>query len=255
MIGLRMLSLLAVVAATGCILLVDHAPSLGGTCAIANKTSACGSCIVQSCQAELNACCADVDCRPALNAVDGCSSSGKCAVDLTSKTAEGKLGKCMGTTCASVCTVGSTKYLSNCSLGTYSSGPPDECTCNGAGGATNTGCDVSTFTNGVCCADVNYPAQGKSCMCLEVGCKGTSYGCGCAPADSTYYPGDALKNCDAVTHSVCCYNSSDRACRCYDSRTSCDKYSEVTVDRCDVVGLAKLACSTRTRVANCSYAQ
>lgn len=256
MVGLRSLSLVAAVAATGCILLVDDAPSLGRTCGIANKTSACGSCIVQNCQTQLDACCADVDCRPALDAVDACSTTSKCAVDLTSKAAEGKLGQCMATACASACTVRSTVYLSSCTVGVYSFGPVDECTCTGAGKATNANCDVTTFTNGVCCADVNYPAQGKGCTCVEVGCQGTSEGCACAPADSTYYPGDALKTCDGVPHNICCYSSSDRACRCYDSKSSCDQYSEVAVVGCDVVGLAKVACSsTRTRVANCSFAQ
>jgi hypothetical protein len=254
MVGLRFLSLVGVVAATGCIFLVDDAPKLGGTCTIANQTSACGSCIVQNCQTELNSCCADVDCRPALDAVDACSSTAKCAVDLTSKAAEGKLGLCIATKCAA-CKVLSTNYLSSCTLGTYSFGANDECTCSGAGTATATECDVTTFTNAVCCADVNYPAQGKSCSCVEVGCQGTSEGCECAPANSTYYPGDALKTCDGVPHNVCCYSSSDGACRCYDSRSTCDQYSEVEVTQCDVAGLAIVACaSNRARVANCSYA-
>jgi hypothetical protein len=256
MLGLRLLSFLAVVAATGCVLLIDDAPSLGRTCTIANQTSACGSCIVQNCQAQLDACCGDVDCRPALDAVDTCSNTGKCAVDLTSKVTEGKLGQCMQTSCAAACTVGSTHYLSSCTVGIYSYGSQNnECTCSGSATATNVGCDMTTFPNAVCCADVNYPAQGKGCTCVEVGCKGTADGCACAPSNSTYYPGDALKTCDGVPHNVCCYSSSDRACRCYDTKTTCDKYLEVEVTGCDVVGVGKVACQTRTRVANCSFTQ
>lgn len=240
-------------ATTGCFLLIDDVQGgLGNACHVAGETSACGSCIVKSCGAELNACCGDAACQKVLDQVDACSVSGKCGLDLTDTGAQGKLALCLSSACGAACKVSSTNYLSDCSTGSYNGIGTNECSCQGQGKATPVECDATTFANALCCADAYYPQMGKSCSCVEVGCAGVSDGCACAPSDSVYYPGDALKSCDGVAHNVCCASSIDRACRCYDNRSACDQYSEVEVASC---GIGSFGCtSNRSIVSNCSYA-
>lgn len=230
----------ALLAAAGCVLFVPSADSLGTDCHLADETSACGKCIVASCQDKLNACCAADACRPSLSQVDACSNDGQCSLALAAGGDASGLATCIATSCKGSCQVtNSAPHKSSCNSG-YSSGTP-ECSCSTGGTPNAVDCTAKSFPNAVCCADSLYPGQDTYCSCRTVRCGPSSSGCECS-----LYSSGADSTCSG---SVCCASNDTDTCSC-DTASDCNSY-ETQVTSC---GVNQVGCgSSQKLVANCSF--
>src|SRR5262245_51890149 len=74
----RALSIVLATGLAGCILLVQDPGGIGPHCGFTGNGTACGACIVRSCQAQIDQCCGSQTCAANLGALDTCASSADC---------------------------------------------------------------------------------------------------------------------------------------------------------------------------------
>ncbi|HEY1954302.1 MAG TPA: hypothetical protein VGH28_01790 [Polyangiaceae bacterium] len=230
-----------------CILFVDRSPtgdSFATTCALADQTSACGACAAQSCASELSACCGSSGCRSQLPQFDQCADAGTCLVDESDPTTK-TLAQCLDAQCPSVCAAGgaTTSDGGGSNVGCVLDQANGSCSCETFIGANQTRCDTTTIPNGICCADVNWPAEGTSCDCEPVKCDSQIDGCMCSTSGS-----GKLASC-GQGFGPCC--ASDTFCTCSsDNAPGCDQFS-TPVSSCDVASV--ITCdNAQVQVNNCS---
>jgi hypothetical protein len=106
LVGAALIALIALAAAlgpAGCVLFVPD-EQLGTDCHFAGSGSACGECVSTHCQANVNACCADSTCSPALAALERCTTGDPSACGDVGPTG-GALGRCLQAACGDACSI------------------------------------------------------------------------------------------------------------------------------------------------------
>jgi hypothetical protein len=221
-------SMLAVTLALGgaCTLALDHGP-LGTACRFDGADGICGSCIRQSCGAELATCCGAEACQDTLTELDRCAGGDD--QDACSKLRQDvTMGTCVASACKALC-LG--KGKGDCT------GDATYCSCNDLAPSDPATCGESSVGGGVCCADLGWPGSGLSCTCHQVRCRATTGGCECSSGE-----GPDLE-CSGLH---CC--ASQGVCRC--SATPCES-NETVVGQCSSdTG----TCISGTRVSSCAVA-
>jgi hypothetical protein len=119
--------------------------------------------------------------------------------------------------------------LANCSVLQVE----NECFCDtmntGGLGPNGAACGPSTVGNGVCCADIQWPAAGLSCTCQAYQCKqvGTDGTCQCG--NNTTGP---TTTCSPAGASFTCCQHAHSYCECGPSVTCETQYGDVSVSQC-----------------------
>ncbi len=229
-------------AGAGCVLIVDHSPSgdsFSSTCAVADPSTTCGTCIDNACGAQLDACCADTTCRTVLSSVDSCSEAGSCIVDTTG-TAASALESCIAVQCPSCQVLPATVY----DAGIYCSDDLTmgwcQCSTESILGQATTRCDQTTIPGGICCADQTWPSSG-TCTCGTISCSSQTDSCSCS-----FNLGITSISCNQSGGGFCCATAYDCTC----GSTPCDS-NATPVSDCDVP--SSIACPSGQHViSNCS---
>lgn len=239
----RAASTLALIALSGCILLV-HGADGGEHCRFAGEASECGTCVAERCRAEVDGACSDSPSRRALALLDGCATThdGRCDElrGLGGGDAAGVLGACVRTRCAGACATTTGKSTTSCREPPL--GAEGGCTCEANGPTNAFVCAKATYPSTLCCASANWPAPGLACSCRPLGCTSTNDGCTCTLVDFVK-PDSAV--CRGAT---CCAYGDSCVCRdrpCYPG--------EAQVEACSV---DTVSCPAGTKpVASCSAAE
>ena len=233
--------------ATSCVLFVQP-DTYGANCQIASEETSCGSCLVTSCQAEINACCKDSTCA-APNTLDACArgDAGGCdalrALASSANASERAVGTC-AMQCAAVCRSFSGTSLTTCQEPSFGRGVTCTCSPAMAGTGNDFDCSPSSYAGTVCCAPTSWPDEGLECSCRPLGCTEEADGCFCQLVDTP----PSSQSCAAAN---CC--AIDDQCTC---RPSCFT-GERTVPSCTAPTLdTGLGCAQgQKRVASCSIRQ
>jgi hypothetical protein len=242
----RALLWIGVVAVTpACILFAGGASGLEtSACTFQGQDTQCGGCVVLYCQTEVNACCDDATCSGGLSYLDGCASDdgSSCYVleeggQFSGSPFFASLGACIQKNC-SMCSTSVVPGLDASldtgfgTMGIVCDTYSQTCTCEVEIDPTSSStCTASTFKNGICCADINWPASYTSCTCSEFSCTDTSGDCFCTP---TYDPSSSQDPsvCAESTGTTCCTDTAgDGQCTCYQDGT-CDSSSQYEVSEC-----------------------
>lgn len=242
----------------------EYAP----TCHFAGRTDhACGQCIAESCQPQVNTCCANEACRATpddsvfgvstsygdpgvLARLDTCASGGSCQ-DLEYDGRATEIAACIQRSCQGVCDLWQRSTFrpeeSSCELkpGTSYSAPSCECTIpattEGAPRRPNSvACSQKTVTSGLCCASKDWPDPASTCRCTTVVCTTAGSQCSCRAETS---PAEGVNACARGT---CCISAYDGTCGC--GRSCSDQ--DIIVDQCTP---ASVVCGQNRRtVESCS---
>jgi hypothetical protein len=118
--------------------------------------------------------------------------------------------------------VGAGVALCNGILGT-------ECLCTTGGGSNNVACSSSSVPNGVCCADLQWPASGLNCSCQGYACIETSSDGSCSCGTLVSGP---TTSCAPKAGFTCCQQVHGD-CQC-GPNVECDSaVGDVVVAECD----------------------
>jgi hypothetical protein len=224
----RGISAFAIVAAaaTGCILLVEDPRELGAICLLARGGGDCESCVTRRCRAELDACCADPECRPLLDDIDACASGasieacGEIGPVSGATGAAARLRTCVGG-CGAHCQAGPMR--TRCTSGVSSTSNSPGCTCTLDAEPNGDLCSVESVGGGVCCRRVGWPSTGKSCACRAWSCQKTGAGCECS-----FGQRGPDRTC---TGKYCCRSNDTSRCACTDDTPCPEKTTQV--ERCE----------------------
>jgi hypothetical protein len=208
---------LAIAPPLGCTLLLDASTEPGPHCNFSGRdTSACGICLDQRCQLPIDQCCGDASCQAALDVIDRCAGDadvGACQAlqDGTAPVPE-PVAACAHASCAVECTGG--QAVTSCDSSS------DSCDCTGATGdqANDEVCTDSSIENGICCADIGYPASLLSCSCHRYECKPTADGCSCGIATAGPW--------GSCTGAICCFDPTNSIYDCHCGSGPCADYEQ-----------------------------
>jgi len=234
------LSALAAASVVSCVLFVspdDH----GTRCRFAGEETACGACLRERCQTDIDACCRVPACDKTLTEIDACAQGdrARCSVATSDHAAaeptRASLAICLATKCREACLAPATTSITECSRPSFSGG--HACTCVVSASPNDERCSEAVLPETICCAPQGWPGPGLRCSCRTVSCGPSSGGCGCFLADGTPRGAD----CRAA---VCCQDND--VCRC--GSAPCDPH-EKPVAACS---RATLGCALgQVRVASC----
>lgn len=200
----------------------------GATCGLTKDESdtACGKCLVKSCQSALDACCASgALCEKAIPAVARCQDDNSTCADAGTADAETSLRTCARVSCLSDCGDGLPKEKDAAVAPPVvcRSGAGDDCYCEASeeAGASSGRCTSSS--SGVtkqCCAEEGFPTTvGKLCVCRPRYCLDDGSGrCTCGyfgKADSK------SKSSCSSSRGLCCKDATGTGCACDVTWTSC----------------------------------
>jgi hypothetical protein len=245
-------------AATACILFVPNR-DVGLACHFAGSDTACGQCVVRSCQDVVNACCGDELCAANdMPSLESCASGQSCTVLVKASGRAADITNCIRSSCSEACSRTTGSCVRNgedgCRCTTespFSDGgaPVDDGSTNGGSTEPVTTCNGDNFglAAGACCAFSGWP-DGGSCACLPIRClelsdNTNSCVCGLYSAD---HPGfTEMSTCSLGQ--PCCQRAG--ACGC--NETECTD-AETHVSECTVEAVAKsIGCENGVRVPHC----
>lgn len=253
---------------TACALATFNGDDYAPTCNFAGRTDqACGQCIAQSCQAQVDACCANETCRAtpddavfgvstsygdpgALARLDTCARGGSCQeLEYDPRTRE--ITACIQQSCQGVCDLWQRSTFrpeeSSCEVNEGSSYSAPSCDCTipatteGAPRRPNSvTCSQKTLTLGLCCASKDWPAPASTCRCTSVVCTTAGNQCSCRAETSR------SEGVNACGRGTCCISAYDGTCGCGRGCSGDD----IVVDQCTP---ASVVCGTNRRtVESCS---
>ncbi len=220
----------------GCAAVIDASSELGDTCRFdGDEETSCGLCAATACRAQVDACCGDPDCAPALSILDGCSDGDEEDCD-TLFEADGfaeALGACMARSCKASCAVGESV--------TYCIGSSSSCFCTyetTVGLANDEPCNTGTVGGGICCADIGYPDVGLGCDCNGFRCRETADGCECGSGEGPLTSCSGTYCCATTSGCACgespCADGTERVEACTVDLYGCGEDS-VQIDACSAV--------------------
>jgi hypothetical protein len=235
-----------------CALLTFGGDDYSTTCDFAGRASnACGECIAAHCQAKVNACCADSECKKgqesstafgitvtpplgepgALARLDTCAKGGSCE-DLEGDPRAQAIATCVEASCQDVCDLwrASTLHADETSCTRDVASDPPTCSCtvpadteDAPTSPNSQSCTGASIGGGVCCADKDWPTPASECACRPARCQKYANGCACG-FDFTL----SDQPVDDCSRGTCCVRT-DGSCGCFDQPCSDD---EVPVDSC-----------------------
>jgi len=261
---------LVIVSALGasCVLFIEPATDLGGTCHFSGETATCGSCLVRACRAVVNQCCADGLCRGQVGDLDACATNGGAACSpivspFAPSPASDALASCLlqqcDKDCGSVSTlptpvtpggpgtpVPNTATSTSCDKDSTSK----SCACeipSVTAPANTLGCSPTSVSNALCCADLDWPLGGTRCDCKTVACATTNGGGGCK---CTTFGEGPLTSCS--TGGGCC--SIGGSCECGANPNLCSLAPGTAgLNSVSSCGRTTIGCGTnRKAIARCS---
>jgi hypothetical protein len=108
---LKRLAVAAALAASGCVLLALDPDDFSTDCRFEGDDNECGTCMIESCRSEINACCADTLCNVTMKyTVDECVPRRACpglarseSTAGSRRTADETFKACVTRSCASLC--------------------------------------------------------------------------------------------------------------------------------------------------------
>lgn len=192
----------------GCVLFVSG-DRYGDACRFAGSETQCGACVRETCQAALNACCADDACGATLADLDACAKGDptgckRLSVDQGAPAStRAALAACVTGTCRSVCKDTSAASLTRCTLPILGNGKT--CHCELSAQPNDQPCDATRFPDTICCAPETWPAEGQRCSCQKFSCGGGS-DCFCRLSEDTTL---TLAECSGAH---CCVQNQDCSC-------------------------------------------
>jgi hypothetical protein len=222
------------------------------TCDFEGRASApCGACIAAHCQAKVDACCADSECKKGpesgsafgisvtpplgepgvLARLDACAKGGSCQ-DLETDSHAQAIATCVEASCQDACDLwrASTLHADGTSCETDADTEPATCTCtvpadtaDAPSSANSASCTTASLGGAVCCADKDWPSPASQCTCRPATCRSYSNGCICG-FDYTSSE-DHVADC---SRGSCCLRT-DGTCACSDDPCS---DVETPVDSC-----------------------
>ncbi len=253
-------AVVALLSPVGCVLLVS--PISGGDHCAFEGSGACAACIRASCQANVDACCRDEDCRTArgssalLPAMDACGKGDAkaCASALTSQrsgTVDEALRACVVGTCGEACSAGGDagpglqkpKPDWSCEMPQTSAEPCASCIYTSCGTALDTCCEGTS-----CSRDASLVADLTRCMngdqpgCAYIFDRDTSGQAGVVRACIKDKCGETCMG-EGRTHQKCSLYAGGTYCSCSDAETSSgDECSKATVGGHCILGKKGCSC-------------
>lgn len=224
-LGVLSLWLASMASWPGCAAVIDASSELGDACRFdGDEDTSCGQCVAYACRAEVDACCSDEECAPALSFLDGCADGDEddCEELYDADGAGEALGNCVESACPVSCEVGDPV--------TWCNGDETSCRCDYDLTdvlADDTTCNIATVKGGLCCADLGWPDVGLGCTCENLSCRETGDGCEC----------DSLTEgpMTSCTGTFCCADT--YSCTC--GETPCDE----TMFRVEMCSIAIYTCT------------
>jgi hypothetical protein len=219
-VNLRALfSLASLLPLVSCILFIDE-PNIEAHCRFEGSETACGNCLRQRCQSEIDQACGKDYLMPL---VDRCATGESCESIPLGEPFE----ICRRRRCLAVCHRNEGESLTHCTESFVS--PSLACACDVDAPPNSFTCSSEVFPKTLCCAPNVWPGPALECACKSIACLPSSDGCTCHLTD----------NLDEATAADCrgthCCAVEDR-CQC---RTRECSGSEKEVSACN---LAVLEC-------------
>ncbi len=215
-----------------CILFIDE-PNIEPHCSFRGSDTACGVCLRQRCQSEIDRACTD---GFLITEIERCASNESNACQTLPSNEP--IATCRKERCAAVCHRAEGTSVTQCTESFVS--PSLACSCNVDGPPNSFTCSTETFPNTICCAPNVWPGPALECACKAIACLPSTDGCTCHLTD----------NLDEATAVECagthCCAVEDR-CQC---RTRQCSGNEREVPQCN---LSALECpKNTTSVKECS---
>jgi hypothetical protein len=219
-----------------CILFVSP-PEGGSRCTFQGEETACGACLVASCQDAINAACFD---DSILSPMEECASDGDQACELIPAS---EVATCLANKCGALCYEMIGQSETHCT--DSAEAPGAACSCRFETPTTTLDCSTATYPGTKCCAPAGWPAPGLECTCNPIACSPRSTGDGCGCTLTTGVRAAAARtcsgiNCCALGNSCVC---SSAPCEGLDTRQVCD--CDVGAVGCPPGTMALPSCSVR----------